>query len=557
MLRTDAYTGTVYTIKTEMKINFTILTFVTISFYALNNTLNAQIWSKSFTAGNFDSNSTFLGGSEVLQLIGHKGKLFASVGYWEDENNIWYGGTDFSIGWGQIIRLDKSNGEWQEDLSLGSSYLRPEILKQVIFTKDASGNPLLEPDTLLLAAAYSPNFITSKVTASSFTRNDSSGSWDETIILQGGLPAGENYSIRDIQVYTDQITGLENIYISVGTKGIITGKYNTSTLGKIDWNPTPEIGPLSIRPLGLSVSNNTFYFSSGNEIYKRIDGSSPSYTIAHDFSDLSTNINSAVGGIRGLTTIANPNSTNEALLLMWCPDGQSQGIVYRLEPNGTGGFNRFFESKFSSLVESYLPETNVKYLLGAYNEFYEYVDPLTSETVHLVGFEAKIIGGKYPTWNDYYKGALFAIRDANMQYSLEEINGVIAINEMALVANRCYVKSPFENENALYFGGFDPNGETSTSMAWIFKKYFKSTSTNEQIQDESEIIVYPNPAINQIKLKFKTEEVIEYDIISVLGETLLSGFIGSGNQIIDISKLESNIYFIRIENQLIKFMKIK
>ncbi len=275
-----------------MKINVTELIFVALSLIGLNNTLNAQVWSKSFTAGNFDTEGKFLGGSEVLQLVGHKNKLFASVGFWEDENNIWYGGTDFSIGWGQIIRLDNSNGQWQEDFFLGASYLRPEILKQVIFTKDALGNPLSVPDTLLLAAAYSPNFITSTVTASSFTRNDSNGTWDETIIYQGGLPAGENYSIRDIQIYTDQITGLEKIYVSVGTKGIFTGKYNPATPGKINWIPTPEIGLLSIRPLGITNSNSTLYFSSGNKLYKRIDGSSPTYTIAHDFSDLSTNINS-------------------------------------------------------------------------------------------------------------------------------------------------------------------------------------------------------------------------------------------------------------------------
>lgn len=135
------------------------------------------------------------------------------------------------------------------------------------------------------------------------------------------------------------------------------------------------------------------YFSSGNNLYKRNDGLSPSYSIAHDFSDLSPNVNSAVGGIRGLTTIANPNNNNDALLLMWCPVGQSQGTIYRLEPNGTGGFNRFYETKISLLVESYLPSANVNYLLGAYNEFYEYVDPLASDTVHLVGFEANITGG--------------------------------------------------------------------------------------------------------------------------------------------------------------------
>ena len=279
----------------EMKINYSILIIVLTLLIGLNKTSNAQVWSKSFTAGSVDINGKLLGGSEVLQLIGHKNKLFASIGYWQDENNIWYGGNDSSVGWGQIIRLDKSNGQWQEDFTLGNNFLRPEILKQVIFTKDASGNPLPAPDTLLLAAAYSPNYITGTVSASSFTRNDANGTWDENKIYQGSLPAGENYSIRDIQIYSDQITGIERIYISVGTKGIFICKYNAATPGKISWVPTPEIGPLSIRPLGITNANNTLYFSSGYELYRRIDGVTSSFTIAHDFSDLNTNINSAVG----------------------------------------------------------------------------------------------------------------------------------------------------------------------------------------------------------------------------------------------------------------------
>jgi hypothetical protein len=538
-----------------MKIYFVKLIFLALSLVVLNNTLNAQVWSKSFTAGNFDSNSNVLGGSEVLQLIGHKNKLFASIGYWEDENNIWYGGTNSSIGWGQIIRLDNSNGQWQEDFFLGANHLRPEVLKQVIFTKDSLGNPLSEADTLLLAAAYSPNYITSTVTASCFTRDDSNGTWDETIIIQGGFPAGENYSIRDIQIYTDQISGIEKIYISVGTKGIFTGKYNLTTTGKIDWIPTHEIGPLSIRPLGISIANSTLYFSSANKLYKRIDGSSPTYTIVHDFSDLSTNINSAVGGIRGLTTIVNPNNNNQALLLMWCPDGQSKGVIYRLEPDGSGGFNRFYETKTSVLVESYLPGSNVKYLLGAYNEFYEYVDPITSDAVHLVGLEANIIGGGYPTWNGYYKGALFAKRDANMQYSIEEINGVIGTNDTALVANRCYVKSPFANEDALYFGGFDPNSNTATNMAWIFKKDFQANSTNDFSDQEININIYPIPATNYLNVELETNVGFQYKIISILGETLASDYVCSGKQMIDISKLSPNIYFIRIRNKTYKFIK--
>ncbi len=534
---------------------FISIIFIAILLVGLNNTINAQVWSKSFEAGNFDSNNNLLGGSEVLQLIGHKNILFASIGYWEDENNIWYGGTNLNLGWGQIIRLDNSDGQWQEDHFLAASYLRPEILKQVIFNKDAFGDSLDVPDTLLIAAAYSPNFITNKVTATSFTRNDSDGTWYEAEIYQGGLPAGENYSIRDIEIYTDKITGIENIYISVGTKGIFKGKYNPSTPGKVDWVSTPEIGPLSIRSLGITISNNTLYFSSGYNIYKRNDGILPTYTIAHEFSDLSTNINSAVGGIRGLTTIANPNNSNEGLLLMWCPDGQSSGVIYRLEPDGKEGFSRFYESKFSSLVENYLPGSNVKYLLGGYNEFYEYVDPLTFDTVHLVGFEAVISGGGYPTWNDYYRGALFAKRDANMQYSLHEINGATGINDKALVANRCYVKSPFANENAIYFGGFDPNGNTATNMAWIFKQDNQTTSTIEPILQNFEFTIYPNPAVDFLNVEFESNACLQYEIITILGETMATDIVCSPEHIIDISELTPNVYILKIRDKMYKFIK--
>jgi len=118
-------------------------------------------------------------------------------------------------------------------------------------------------------------------------------------------------------------------------------------------------------------------------------------------------------------------------------------------------------------------------VLGAYNEFYKYIDPVSNDTLYLLGFEANIAGGGHLIWNGYYKGALFAKRYTDGQYSIEEINGTIGLNDNALVANRCYVKSPFSNENALYFGGFDPNSNSSTNMAWVFKKDYQNTSVSE------------------------------------------------------------------------------
>ena len=76
---------------------------------------------------------------------------------------------------------------------------------------------------------------------------------------------------------------------------------------------------------------------------------------------------------RGLTmsTLATKinNGDDDSMLLMWCPNSQSKGTIFRLDPNENGGFDRIYETKISLLVEDYLPGTTVNYLLGAYNEF--------------------------------------------------------------------------------------------------------------------------------------------------------------------------------------------
>ena len=538
-----------------MQINLTkrivVLTWLICSY----SMVNAQSWSKSFTAGGYDSNNTLLGGSEVLQLVDHKSMLFASIGYWQDENNIWYGGSNNNIGWGQINRLDNPSAIWQEDLFMGANHLRPEILKQIIFTKDQFGNLLTFPDTVLIAAGYSPNYITSIVTVTSFVRNDVNGTWGESQIVQGSFPAGEKYSIRDIEIYVDQQTGLEYVFATVGTQGIFKGKYNPAAPGKIDWISTAEFGPLTIRPLGIEVANGALHFSSGSKLYRRIDGVSPSYVIDHDFSDLGATINSAVGGIRGLTTIDNPSGVDDAFLLMWCPNGQSQGTIYRLEPDGMGGFNRIYETKLSVMIESFLSGSTSNYVLGAYNEFYKYVDPVSNATFHMVGFEANISGGGHPLWNGYYKGALFAKRDSIGQYSIEEINGTIGSNDTALVANRCYVTSPFQGESAIYFGGFDPNSNTSTNMAWVYKKDYQVTAVDEIHAQENSFILYPNPASNQIFIESEILEGSEFIIINTLGKKVASGRINGKIKLADISSLPPNVYILRVANETFKFIK--
>ena len=497
----------------------------------------AQEWQQSFIAGNLDINGLFMGGSEVLHLVPHKNKLFASIGYWEDENNIWYGGNDLNLGWAQIICLANEDDSWKVDFDLGLNYLRPEILKQVIFTKDYNGNTLDAPDTLLIVGAYSPNYISGIVTANIFVRNDANGLWDQVLVYEGGFPAGENYSMRDIEIYTDQVTGIENLIISIGTHGIFSGKYNLNIDGKIEMGLNPEIGPLSIRSLGIAIANNSLYFSSGNKIFKRNDGFNPSYDVVHDFLDLGSNINSAVGGIRGLSTISNPSGVNESMLLMWCPNGQSRGTIFRLDPSESQGFDRVYETKISLLVEDYLPGVTVTYLLGAYNEFYSFTDPASNEEYHIIGIESLLQGENYPTWNSFYSGAIFVLRDNSAQYELQEINGAIDFEDNPLVAVRCYVKSPFENEDALYFGGFDPNGYTSTNNAWIYKRIWNTLDIYGQeslsVTDYKVHNNYPNPFNPVTTLRYDLPEdlfvsITVYDMLGNVVSNLVNKDENSG-----------------------------
>ena len=219
---------------------------------------------------------------------------------------------------------------------------------------------------------------------------------------------------------------------------------------------------------------------------------------------------------------------------MWCPDGKSsQGIIYLLEPDEAGGSNRIYEANLSLLVDDYLPRATKSCVLGAYNEFYSLVDPLTSQTAHLVGFEASIWEVGQPTCNGYYRGALFAKRNLAGQYSIEEVNEPVGANDPALVANRCYVISPFINEDALYYGGFDPNSYSATNTAWIFKNELQVASVDEF--PENKYAIYPNPANDQLFIDDKKNECFTCEIISIQGQVLASELSCLDKQFVDIS----------------------
>lgn len=81
-------------------------------------------------------------------------------------------------------------------------------------------------------------------------------------------------------------------------------------------------------------------------------------------------------------------------------------------------------------------------------------------------------------------------------------------------------------------------------------------SIGEFSEHENKYAIYPNLTTDQLFIDSKKKECFTYEIISFQGQVLSSESSCLDNQFVDISKLPSSIYIMRIGNQSFKFIKI-
>lgn len=440
-------------------------------------------WERSYRAGVTDCNGHYMGGSEMIHLVSHKGRLFAGNGYWQDSRNVCYGGKS-SEGWAQVLRLDKPGGPWVVDLEMGPCHMRAQILKSVTFTTDSNGKPFKAPVNLLLACENT--FKANQTETTMYTRDDETGKWVTSTVFTGPRLADiEDQSVRARCVHRDQVTAVEQIFVSLGKLGVFSGVYDPSLPGNVRWASRSESGPVEIRPMAIINSGDDLFFSAGRNVYRRNDGVSPSYTVVQDMSDIYPDVAvQPMGGIRGLSSIPSPGGKGNSLIFVMAEGNRSRGAIYRLDPTGDGRYTRTREVYLDELMSRYLSGNPVYTILAAYNNFQPVLDPATKECVHLIGFESWISGHRFPLWGEnkeggFYAGGMYAIRDKNGTYRLKEINGRCTPSSPPLVATRCFAMSPFPEPpgGALYFGGHDGNQKPSHNMAWVF-----STSVTNALQ---------------------------------------------------------------------------
>ena len=428
-------------------------------------------WTQSYDAGYTDANGAYAGGSEIMHLADHKGKLYAANGYWEDSR--WADRTYEQRQSAQVLRLDSSDGRWQVDLDLGKAngqglrYMKGNILKSLTFTRDAQGRRLERPRDFLLMASGAYKGEDGIVSA--WVRDDADGTWEHSIVMRGSRANGSRWVPRDVEVYRDKVTGQDRVFLLLGNPGIVSGVHDSAQPTGIRWDKEAEFpvsGIFGTRPLGIVEANGSLLFSVGGVIYRRVDGPKPAYV---PVVKLGGDVNTDLGGIRGMTAIPGPKGKGESVLFLWVPRGRSVGQVKRLDPDASGGYTVHDEASMSDLMSKELG-IGVRGTLGGYNNLFPLTHPRTGKTVHIIGFQGTLQDREELWWKGtrYYAGAMYAIRYPDRTYIVHEVNGRYAPGNPVLVSPRTFAQSPFADK-LLFVGGNDANFKRSDDMAWVFK----------------------------------------------------------------------------------------
>jgi hypothetical protein len=87
------------------------------------------------------------------------------------------------------------------------------------------------------------------------------------------------------------------------------------------------------------------------------------------------------------------------------------------------------------------------------------------------------------------------------------------------------------------------------TVTYTFILHNSSTTSTQDLIQESSIKVYPNPILNELTIQKDSYDDTNYSIINLTGQTLSSGTLTSSKSIIQTSDFPVGIYFVKIENE--------
>lgn len=422
------------------------------------------LFRSDYPCGSDDDAGAWMGGTEVLNLVIHDGKLFAGIGYWMDEN-----AGDPEPG-PQVLRKDGRDAHWQVENSFSTDYIRIGAMIEAEFTTDAAGNPLNPTRKILVAG---PEDYHDDGQASAWVRNDNTRIWTRTGICELSGSKG----VRSFDVHRDSVTGICSIFAGLINGQIHRGVFCPEIPGRLQWFADPELAGTG-RVMSMTECNGELYASTAlvrlspddpvqGGLYRRHDGLFPWWELVYQWPYEPVSEDTLLM-MRGLTAVPDPLGSPKQVLI---GTRAFPGIVVRIDPP------RSYAVTVELDIDAYVagiwglseyggPD------ISAYNNLTLAVNPVTGETVHILGLWVEYPDLGLPPFN----GSHFLVRHLNGTYEF----GNIYDNDHPVPAGdslrgcRTVVVSPFAEDGGrvLYFGGYDCRYDPSHNTAWIWRGRF-------------------------------------------------------------------------------------
>ena len=109
--------------------------------------------------------------------------------------------------------------------------------------------------------------------------------------------------------------------------------------------------------------------------------------------------------------------------------------------------------------------------------------------------------------------------------------------------------------SVLNTAGTNQDIDASMEIWLFFSRYDINGSLSVNEFENKHVSIYPNPTNSKINLSLNYSKDVNYELFSPLGQQLMTGTITSSNEQIDLSNLPSNIYFLKVGNQVFKILK--
>jgi hypothetical protein len=396
-----------------------------------------------YQAGMRDRDGRYMGGTEIMQLVAHLGKLYAVTSTMWDRP-----GDDPAVG-AQILVLDHPERGWRVEHAFDTRPHRTS-LASVTFAVDRRGRVLDTPATLLLAG---PADRDGAIAACS--RDETSGAWTRQMVAT----SARYTSIRCFCSYRDPVTGVDRVFAGTSPNGIYGGAYDPAQPGKVAWDDEPELSKYENRPMAFAVCNGALHVAIKPHLYRRIDGAKPRWELVYTLPE---GVSRFSCGLRGLTTI--PHSSGDGECMLAALEGEQPRIL-QIDPRD--GYRATIDLDALDFLERQWGE-RPGYAILAYNDMTPVALPGGHGSALVLGLEATSSRQQDTHPKDGWRPeGMYLVRYPDRRYELRQISDPTLQPMPRLVSTRTIAVSPFDR-TILYFGGYDPNSVPSHNTAWVY-----------------------------------------------------------------------------------------